>query len=225
VVLAAGAGTRFGAEKQFRTVAGHRLVDLAVATAVEVCDRVVLVLPAHRRWDGPDVWSVVEGGVDRPASVRRGLAAIPDERGIVLVHQAANPLASVAMCHELVTTVRSGAPAVVPGLRPSDVVRRAEGGRAGALVGRDELVLVQTPAAFDLQVLRQAHTSTLPAVEDTALVSAIGHPVHLIPGDPSNVHVATAGDLELVRALLLARWVGSPAGLLGEQGDTADGND
>jgi 2-C-methyl-D-erythritol 4-phosphate cytidylyltransferase len=205
VVLAAGSGTRFGGAKQFASAAGHRLVDLAVATATTTCDHVVLVLPPGTDWDGPPVDRVVAGGSDRGSSVRHALAAIPAMRGTVLVHQAANPLASVRLISQLLAAVDAGAPAAVPGLGPADLVRRVAGGRLGEIVGRDDLVLVQTPAAFRLEILRAAHASGAPALEDTALVSAIGAKVQVVPGDPRNIHIATPEDLEIVAALLATR--------------------
>jgi 2-C-methyl-D-erythritol 4-phosphate cytidylyltransferase len=205
MVLAAGGGTRFGAEKQFVRAAGHRLVDLAVDAVAAVCDHVVVVLPPGRAWDGRPVHATVAGGSDRPSSVQRGLAAIPDTEGTVIVHQAANPLAGGALLRTLLAAIDAGAAAAVPGLRPADLVRRTTDGRLGEVVGRDDLVLVQTPAAFRLPVLRAAHQQQLEALEDTALVSALGHDVVVVPGDPRNVHVASPEDLELVAALLAHR--------------------
>jgi len=202
IVLAAGGGTRFGAEKQFVRAAGHRLVDLAVDAAAAVCDHVVVVLPPDRDWDGRPVHAVVAGGADRPSSVQRGLAAVPDTDGTVIVHQAANPLADAGLLRSLLSAIRAGAAAAVPGLRPTDLVRRAVDGRLGEIVGRDDLVLVQTPAAFRLPVLRAAHEQQMEALEDTALVSALGHDVAVVPGDPRNIHVASPQDLELVAAML-----------------------
>jgi 2-C-methyl-D-erythritol 4-phosphate cytidylyltransferase len=202
IVLAAGQGTRFGAEKQFVEVGGQRLVDLAVAAASAAGTRVVLALPPGRAWDGAPVDAVVEGGADRGASVRNGLAAIPDQDGVVVVHQAANPLATPTLIRRLLDELSAGAHAVAPGLPPADLVRRAESDRLGPVVGRDDLVLVQTPAAFRLPVLRAAHASSAAGVEDTALVTAIGVEVRLVPGDPRNVHVASPADLDLVTALL-----------------------
>lgn len=225
IVLAAGAGSRLGAEKQFLTVGGQRPVDMAVRTALEVCQHVVVVLPAERAWDGPDVDEVVEGGVDRRASVRLGLDAIRAVDGVVVVHQAANPLATTETLDALVSAVESGAPAAVPGLRPADVVRRVRDGEAGEIVGRDDLVLVQAPAAFRLEVLRAAHRNPSAALEDTALVTAAGYRVRILPGDPRNVHVATVEDLELVRALLQARTVGSHGDCRGDQGRRGDDNE
>ena len=201
IVLAAGSGTRFGTRKQFASADGRRLVDLAVEAAVAASDRTILVLPAGQAWTGPTVDHVVAGGRDRAGSVRAGLAAIPDRAGTVVVHQAANPLAPVA----LFAAVEAGAAGAFPGLRPADLVRRAHGDTAGAVVGRDDLVLVQTPAAFRLEVLRAAHALDLDALEDTARVTAAGYQLRVLPGDPTNVHVATVEDLRLVEALLVAR--------------------
>jgi 2-C-methyl-D-erythritol 4-phosphate cytidylyltransferase len=210
IVLAAGSGERFGTRKQFARVGDDRLVDLAVGAASSVCDHLVLVLPADRRWDGQPVGRVVAGGSDRAASVRAGLAAVPEDHGVVVVHQAANPLASPGLIRRLLAAIAAGAPAAFPGLRPADVVRRVAGDRARELVGRDDLVLVQTPAAFRLDVLRAAHGSGLASIEDTALVSACGFEVRVVPGESRNVHVATPEDLDLVRALVAGgRRVGS----------------
>ena len=116
IVLAAGA--RFGGLKQLVEGGGRRLVDLSVEATAGACDRVVLVLPPERGWDGPPVDHVVAGGADRGASVRAGLAAIPDAEGTVVVHQAANPLASSTTFTALRSAIDGGAPAAVPGLRP-----------------------------------------------------------------------------------------------------------
>ena len=205
IVLAAGGGARFGGWKQFVEANGRRLVDLAVEATTRACDRVVLVLPPGRGWDGPPVDHVVTGGADRGASVRTALAVIPDEEGTVVVHQAANPLASSATFAALRSAIDGGAAAAVPGLRPADLVRYREGDVVGPVVGRDELVLIQTPAAFRLEVLRAAHAADGAALEDTALVTALGYDVQIVPGDPRNVHVATPADLEIVDALLRSR--------------------
>jgi 2-C-methyl-D-erythritol 4-phosphate cytidylyltransferase len=211
IVLGGGSGRRFGAAKQFVSVDGERLIDLAVDATAAACDRMIVVLPAGHRWDGRPVDAVVSGGPDRRSSVRRGLAALPATPGIVVVHQAANPLATQDTFTSVIEAVRAGAPAAVPGLRPPDIVRRSSEGLAGELLGRDELVLVQSPAAFRLDVLTTAHALPDPAIEDTMLVSAAGHPVHLVAGDPWNIHVTSHRDLELVRAVLLYRAMRSPA--------------
>ena len=88
IVVAGGSGSRYGGLKQFEPLAGRRVVDWSLAAARESCDGVVLVVPA-----GVEEAGAVAGGVTRSDSVRAGLAAVPDDAEVVLVHDAARPLA------------------------------------------------------------------------------------------------------------------------------------
>lgn len=205
IVLAAGAGQRFGGAKADAVLGGRRLVDRAVA-AVSACAGVVVVLPHGRPWDGPSVAAAVAGGATRAASVRAGLGVVPRGADVVVVHDAAHPLATPALVAAVVAAVRDGADAAAPGVVPVDaVVRRGSGGRVEHL-GRDELCLLQCPMAFRTEVLRAAHSARpVDAVEDTALVVAAGGTLVVVDGDAANVHVATPLDLAVAGALLDAR--------------------
>ncbi len=70
IVLAAGAGARFGAAKQFEDLGGTRLVDRSVTSASACCDGCVIVLPDGVAWDGPTVDHAVTGA--RSAPIRFG---------------------------------------------------------------------------------------------------------------------------------------------------------
>jgi 2-C-methyl-D-erythritol 4-phosphate cytidylyltransferase len=107
IVVAAGSGTRFGAPKQFLTLNGTRLVDRAVATAVTVCDAVVVVLPHGEEWTGPRVAAAVTGGATRSESVRAGLASVATDADVIVVHDAARPLASSALFAAVVAAVQT----------------------------------------------------------------------------------------------------------------------
>lgn len=205
VVLAAGGGSRFGGGKQFARAGGERLVDLAVHVTAEACDEVLLVLPDGSPWDGQPVSAVVAGGSSRTESVRNALAVVPHTAEIVVIHQAAHPLATCALFDAVLAEVRAGAAACVPGLRPHDPVRRVTDGVAGEDVGREGLVLLQTPGAFRAQVLRAAHAAGTDAIEDTALVTALGVPVSIVPGEPWNIHVTAPAELAMADCLLRCR--------------------
>src|SRR5262245_48464005 len=97
IVVAGGRGERFGEAKQFLPLGDGRLVDHAVTAAATACAAVVVVLPAGTAWDGPPVAGTVTGGATRAASVRAGLAAVPADAEIVVVHDAARPLAPPAL--------------------------------------------------------------------------------------------------------------------------------
>lgn len=204
ILLAAGAGTRFGARKQFLEVGGVRVVDRSVHGAHDVVDAVVLVLPEGERWDGPPVHAVVVGGAQRSDSVRAGLAAIPAEAEVIVVHDAARPLASRELWRAVVGAVRAGADAAIPGLPVADTVKRVAGERVLETVERHDLVAVQTPQAFRAEVLRRAHEAGGDATDDAGLVERAGGTVVVVPGEARNRKVTDRDDLVVLEAWLAA---------------------
>jgi 2-C-methyl-D-erythritol 4-phosphate cytidylyltransferase len=206
VVVAAGSGARFGGPKQYEPLGDRRVVDWSIDAARVSADGVVLVVPAARLADverGVDV--VVEGGDARSASVRAGLGAVPDSADIVVVHDAARPLASAELFRSVIDAVASGADGAVAAVPVADTVKRVRDGVVHATLDRDELVAVQTPQAFVASVLRRAHAGEPDATDDAALVEAIGGRVVVVPGEPANIKVTTAEDLAGVRAKAAAR--------------------
>ncbi|MDQ6852903.1 MAG: 2-C-methyl-D-erythritol 4-phosphate cytidylyltransferase [Actinomycetota bacterium] len=202
VVVAGGTGTRFGTAKQFESIAGTRLVDRAVETTAAACDEVVVVLPDAFTWDGPPVAAAVVGGATRSASVRAGLAAVAPSATIVVVHDAARPLASPALFEAVIGAVRRGADAAVPAVPVPDTVKRVDRDEVVETVARDELVVVQTPQAFRADALRAAHTGGADATDDAALIEAADGRVVIVPGERANLKVTTPADLVMAAAIL-----------------------
>jgi 2-C-methyl-D-erythritol 4-phosphate cytidylyltransferase len=209
VVVAGGGGTRFGGPKQYVELAGRRAIDWSLATARTVSDGVVVVVPADDLDDAvPDADAVVAGGDTRSASVRNGLAAVPGDAGVVLVHDAARPAASPALFRAVVDAVRAGAEAVVPGVAVTDSLRH----RSGGAVDRDDMVAVQTPQGFDAAVLRSAHASGADASDDASLIEAAGGTVVVVLGETTNVKLTHPSDRVALEATLASRsGEGAPA--------------
>jgi 2-C-methyl-D-erythritol 4-phosphate cytidylyltransferase len=197
-------GARFGSRKQFASLGGRRLVDHVVETARIACDGVVIVLPPDEHWAGPPVAAVVPGGATRSASVRAGMGAVPATAEIVVIHDAAHPLATKHLFDSVIAAVQNGADAAVPVLPVTDPLKRVQDGRVVADVPREGILLMQTPHAFRAGILRSAHRSPSEVIEDTLLVQALGAWIAVVPGDPRNLHVTTPEELELA-----ARLVGS----------------
>jgi 2-C-methyl-D-erythritol 4-phosphate cytidylyltransferase len=193
VVVAAGTGSRFGGPKQYEQVAGRRILDWSLDAARSIADGVVLVVPAHlaaQAEAGAD--AVVAGGASRSASVRAGLAAVPADAEVVVVHDAARPAARPALFESVVAAVLAGADAAIPGVPLVDTVKRVAGGVVVETLDRTALVAVQTPQAFRAEVLREADGE---ATDDAALVEAAGGRVVVVPGDPANLKVTEPADL------------------------------
>jgi 2-C-methyl-D-erythritol 4-phosphate cytidylyltransferase len=166
---------------------------------------VVLVVPPGTTGDsdhGADV--VVEGGPTRAESVRRGLSAVPDEADVIIVHDAARPLASPALFGAVLDAVTSGgADGAIPALGVSDTIKVVDATRTvTATLDRATLVAVQTPQAFGADILRRAHAAGTEATDDAALVEALGATVRVVPGDPRNLKITTPADLGTAEHLL-----------------------
>jgi 2-C-methyl-D-erythritol 4-phosphate cytidylyltransferase len=202
IVVAAGGGTRFGAPKQFARLGSATVLDRSLGTARRSSDGVVVVLPANARWDAPDAVATVVGGATRSASVRAGLALVPSDAHIVLVHDAARPLASPLLFRAVIDAVAAGADAAIPALAIGDTIKQVDNDRVVTTIDRTNLVAVQTPQAFTAVALRAAHASNADGTDDAALVEASGGTVVVVVGERRNFKITVAEDLEVAAALL-----------------------
>ena len=217
IVLGGGSGARFGGAKQFAHLDGVSLLEHSLAATRTACDGVVCVVPdpaAFRPWarrEGAPAERVVAGGSSRAASVRAGLAAVPGAAEVIVVADAAHPLASPALFAAVVEQVRRGAEGALPGLPLSEALARLNpDGTRGASVPREGLVLVQMPQAFRAEALRAGHATGEDGVEDSAMVAALvvnGRParVVVVPGEVANLHVTTPQELEVAAGVLRTR--------------------
>lgn len=201
IVLAAGSGSRFGGAKQFALIAGRTLIDHVVTTAALVCDGVVLALPPGTGWTSPGVTTVVPGGPTRAASVRSGLVAVPGQAEIIVVHDAAHPLASRALFEAVIAKVRDGAEGAVPVLPGTEAIGHVQDGRLLTTVSARDYHLVQTPHAFRAASLRALHADRPETGDEASLFVTRGHTIVTVPGDPRNIHVSTPDDLALAAKL------------------------
>ena len=214
IVVAGGSGRRFGQLKQFALLGGRPVLQWAVAACRTCSAGVVLVVPdaSSDEAHGADV--VVTGGATRADSVRRGLAAVPADATMVVVHDAARPLASADLFAAVIAAVTDGgADGAVPGVPPSDTIKAVdESGRVTDTLDRATLVAVQTPQAFRADVLRRAHEEAQPAedpsaaaTDDAMLVEALGGTVQVVPGELGNLKITDPGDLQVAEGLLAER--------------------
>lgn len=209
IVVAAGEGERYGSRKQFCDLAGRSVASRSVDVARAVAEFVVIVVPPDATSESHGADAVVAGGPSRAASVRAGLAAIEGSARVVVVHDAARPLASPALFRAVVRALDDSSLAgAVPGLAIADTVKRVNGHDDPIVVetlDRMTLVAVQTPQAFVADTLRRAHDEQREATDDASLVEAIGGRVAIVPGEPGNRKLTTRDDLASMLAVLEAR--------------------
>jgi 2-C-methyl-D-erythritol 4-phosphate cytidylyltransferase len=214
IVLAAGSGRRFGAQpKQYELLAGERVIDRALVTCRAATDHVIVVLAPGEEAVGEALLAdgsadaFVIGGAERSDSVRSALAVIDEEAAVIVVHDAARPLASASLHEAVVAAVHAGADAAIPAIAVVDTMKRVRIDDGGSTVvsetlDRGELVAVQTPQAFRAAVLRSAHHSATDATDDAALVEAAGGTVVIVAGERTNIKITDPEDLAVASVLL-----------------------
>ncbi|MCL1593117.1 MAG: 2-C-methyl-D-erythritol 4-phosphate cytidylyltransferase [Actinomycetia bacterium] len=199
VIVAAGAGSRFGQPKHTANLGDRPLWRWSVDVFHEAGISEVVVVG--------DVPGGVQGGARRRDSVLAGLLALTSDPVWVLVHDAARPLASIDLVMSVIESAeRTDADGVVPGLPVTDTIKRISGDRIIETVDRADLIAVQTPQAFKKDVLLRAHSaSDDDATDDAALIERIGGSVVFVAGEPDNVKITYADDLELAARILRGR--------------------
>jgi 2-C-methyl-D-erythritol 4-phosphate cytidylyltransferase len=219
VVPAAGSGSRLGGVvKPFLDIAGVPMLLHALRPFL-ADPRVTCVVVALRPSDAadPPPWladlddrvRIVSGGAERQDSVRAGLAAIPADADIVLVHDAARPLVSPALVDRAIEAARRGISAVA-GVSATDTIQQVDAsGRIVATPDRALLRHAQTPQAFPrgmiVEAYRRAAAEGIAATDDAALVARCGGTVMMIEGERENLKVTTPLDVVVATALLRAR--------------------
>ena len=219
VLVAAGRGERLGGDRPKAFVRLGRLPLLAEPLRrldeCEALDGVVVVAPEG--WKEPaillaeeigasKVTACVTGGETRTDSVRAGVAEVPADAEVIVVHDAARPLLPPDVVPRLLEALGEGFDGAVPGVALADTVKRASDGVVAETLPRSELVTVQTPQAFQAGALRSAldrpDDSLVPATDCASLVEANGGRVRVIAGDERLLKVTTPADLERVNAWL-----------------------
>jgi 2-C-methyl-D-erythritol 4-phosphate cytidylyltransferase len=215
ILAAAGSGDRLGLDrpKAFAPLNDRPLI----AESLERLDASGwiegIVVAAPPEWEEPcilvaeeiaagKVAETVTGGQTRSASVRNALAQVPEGAAVVLVHDAARPLVTEEVIERVVTGLEEGWDGAVPTLPVSDTVKRVDGEAVAETIDREGLVIVQTPQAFLVDVLRRAVESGSEARDCSALVEAAGGRVRAVQGDPRLLKVTEPADLELVESWL-----------------------
>ena len=128
IIVAAGAGKRFGQMKQFVYLRGKPVLEWTLERfqAHEEVGTIVLVLPderdrKHYQMRYAKILDVVRGGEERQDSVWQGFRLLDEATTeLVLIHDGARPLADGPLISRVIDETRTGGACVpVIGARPT----------------------------------------------------------------------------------------------------------
>lgn len=211
VIAAAGSGVRMGAEcnKVLLSLHGKPMLQYSIelfAGLEEVSSLVIVtrdvdcdLVQGLVEQMGLNGWvQVVPGGAVRQESVLRGLRALPADTEWVIIHDGARPFVTAPVVRRGLEAVREHR-AVGVAVPVKDTIKRVQDSLVVDTLPRAELWAMQTPQIFSYELILKAHEQAsaqgLVATDDCALVEALGHPVHIVPGEYSNIKITTPEDL------------------------------
>ena len=153
---------------------------------------------------------ITPGGSERQDSVRIALELTSSESALVIVHDAARPLATPAIFEACIAAAAraGGAIAAIP---VSDTLKRVVDSDSAivATVARAGLWQAQTPQAFRREALVAAHrravSEGIVATDDADLVERTGVRVEVVETSTANLKITTPSDLAIVEAIIAAR--------------------
>ena len=197
-----------GADKNAELILGRSMLEWSVAAMAGASSvaRVIVVTRPDRVDAVAAAMSevtVVAGGEQRSDSVRNGVAVSTAE--VVLIHDAARPLATPALADGVAAAAAEHG-AAVPVVPVVDSLKHAVAGRIEKSIDRAGLVRTQTPQGARRELLLDAFAATGAATytDEAALLESRGVPVATVAGEATNIKVTEPVDLEIVRAIAAA---------------------
>ncbi|MGB6553681.1 MAG: 2-C-methyl-D-erythritol 4-phosphate cytidylyltransferase [Candidatus Binataceae bacterium] len=222
IIVAAGSGSRLGrAEpKAFVPLGGHPMLYYSLAAAARVAGiaEIIVTVPAGME---PAARAcavaagaaklpikIAPGGAERQDSVRIALALVSVECDLVIVHDAARPLARPDLFAACLAAAQraGGAIAAIP---VADTLKRVAEGAITATIPRAGLWQAQTPQAFRRSILIAAHdraaSEKTAATDDADLAERFGATIEVVESAAPNLKITTPADLAMAEAILASR--------------------
>lgn len=219
VIVAAGQGTRMGAETNKVLLSLHGIPVIVYTLRVfehdPCCRGIVLVVRGPERKIFQDlldryrigkVTELAEGGRERQESVYNGLSRLADPReNIVMIHDGARPFVTRnQITRAAEAAARSGAALLA--VRVKDTIKQVTHHKVSQTLERESLWAAQTPQAFRLPLIMQAHREgrlqNFKATDDASLVEQLGRMVEVVEGSYRNIKLTTPEDMIIAEKFL-----------------------
>lgn len=226
LLTAAGAGTRMGQDvpKQFLTVNEKPIIAYtmeAFQSHPEVDEILVVCLEEWqpmlrayaRQFNISKLLRTVPGGASGQESIYNGIMDLArDHEGsdLILVHDGNRPFVSERIISDCIRTARLYGDAVAAIPCHEAMVLTEDGVISAGNIDRDRLKRTQTPHGFTLGKMCELHRiAKEKGIANTTatctLMMELGEPVHFYDGSEKNIKLTTLDDMDIFKALLLAK--------------------
>jgi 2-C-methyl-D-erythritol 4-phosphate cytidylyltransferase len=229
VILAAGQGSRMESKvaKQYMSIHGKPMLYYSLkAFQDSQVDEIILVVGKDevnyckehivQQYGFNKIKSIVVGGEERYLSVNNALQVIKEEsvglhdakNHYVLIHDAARPLITQKIIEDAIQGVTCNN-AVVVAVPSKDTIKIVdETGVIEHTPKRSLTYIIQTPQAFELELLMRSYEEVMKAsnleITDDAMVVEYGskHSIKIVQGSYKNIKVTTPEDIQIAEMLM-----------------------
>ncbi len=227
MVIAGGKGVRMNQDipKQFLNINDkpviiytllafqqHPEIDAIMVVCIEGWQT---ILEAYaKQFDITKLKWITEGGENGQDSIRNGIKELAkhcNPEDMVLIHDAIRPNLSQEIISGCIASCRvNGSAITVIPCAEAMLMRCGDGKQSEETIDRDSLARTQTPQAFPLAKLIWAHQEAQKrgitnSVATCTLMIELGEKVHFCSGSEKNVKITTTEDIEIFKALLMAK--------------------
>jgi 2-C-methyl-D-erythritol 4-phosphate cytidylyltransferase len=145
--------------------------------------------------------SIIAGGGKRQDSVMSGMALMGPDTRLVVVHDGARPCVTPALISETLRYAKRNGCGIAA-TRIWDTVKYVERGTTvDHTLDRTKLWAVQTPQAFNVDLLKRAYKAVVEkkatVTDEAGAVELLGEPVRLVEGTRPNIKITTVEDMPL----------------------------
>lgn len=153
---------------------------------------------------------VVSGGENGQESIRNGVYEAEkryNDNDILLVHDAIRPMVSAEIISDCIIQCEKYGSAISVLPCNTAVLHKDSNEGSETVVPRNELAMTQTPQAFYVKKLANAHREAIQrgivnSVASCTMMVELGNKVHFSIGSETNIKLTTQDDLKIFKALL-----------------------
>ena len=238
IICAAGASSRFGGDrkKPFVDISGRAAFIRSIeyfADRDDVCQVIAAISPEDEeivkvKWGAALAFNGVKlcfGGAERFETVAKAMELVKDEAELIAVHDAVRCCLTKDWLDALFKTAGETGAAMLA-CPVVATLKRVEDGKIVETVDRVGLYEAQTPQVFDVKLLKDAYSKldTLDKTkitDDAQLIEAMGHAVHIVETDHSNIKITRKNDVPIAEAIIKSRPKPKPTGPTGPYNEDA----
>lgn len=227
LIIAGGIGARMGQDipKQFLNVYDKPVIVYTMEAFQNHPDIDVIEIVCVDDWQGAlkayakqfgiaKLENVVSGGKNGQDSIRNGLYDIAKRHNgdddIVLIHDAIRPMVSRDIISDNIRVCRENGNAITVVPCTAAMLKTYDSVSTTEQVPRDNLKITQTPQAFFIRDIVEAHKEALSkgitnSVASCTMYIELGRTLYMSRGSEKNLKLTTTEDIEIFKALLNAK--------------------